>query len=164
MDGDLSKSLASCGGWIAGSHDMIRYLRYTAPGFVYSAGITPANGVAALAALRLMLAEPERVERLQANAATFHRALDARQVDTGPAQGGSGVIPTITGNSLHALVLSQRLRDQGINVQPIVYPAVADDAARLRFFLSSTHSTAQLEDTAARIATTLAQIREEMPA
>lgn len=162
--GTLSKSLASCGGWIAGSSDMIRYLRYTAPGFVYSAGITAANGVAALASLRLMLQEPWRVEKLQANAATFHDALVTRGVDTGPARGGSGVIPAITGNSMHALVLSQRLRDQGVNVQPIVYPAVADDAARLRFFLSSTHSTEQLTQTATKVADTLDQIRKEFPA
>ena len=85
-------------------------------------------------------------------------------VDTGPALGGSGVVPAITGHSMHALFLSSRLKEQGINVQPIVYPAVADDAARLRFFLSSTHSHDQLRWTAERVATTLAQIREEFPA
>ncbi len=161
--GTLSKSLASCGGWIGGSASIIRYLRYTAPGFVYSAGITAANGVAALASLRLMLEEPWRVEKLQRNAKVFHDALVARDVDTGPALGGSGVIPAITGNSMHALVLSQRLKQQGINVQPIVYPAVADDSARLRFFLSSTHSEEQLVHTATCVADTLAAIREEMP-
>ncbi|MBX2796235.1 MAG: aminotransferase class I/II-fold pyridoxal phosphate-dependent enzyme [Myxococcales bacterium] len=161
--GTLSKSLASCGGWIAGSADMIRYLRYTAPGFVYSAGITAANGVAALMSLRLMLEEPWRVHKLQTNAATFHAALTERGVDTGPALGGSGVIPAVTGNSMHALVLSQRLREQGVNVQPIVYPAVADDAARLRFFLSSTHSTEQLVHTAELVATNLETIRSEYP-
>ena len=159
--GTLSKSLASCGGWIAGSEPLITYLRYTAPGFVYSAGITPANGQAALTALRLMLEEPERVRQLQTNAKAFHAALVARDLDTGPALGGSGVVPVVTGNSMHALVLSQRLRDQGINVQPIVYPAVADDAARLRFFLSSTHSLEQLEQTARLVGETLAGVREE---
>jgi len=162
--GTLSKSLASCGGWIAGSKAMIEYLRYTAPGFVYSAGITPANAVAALASLRLMLEEPWRVEKLQGNARVFHDALVEHGVDTGPALGGSGVIPAITGHSMHALFLSSRLKEQGINVQPIVYPAVADDAARLRFFLSSTHSHEQLRFTAEAVATTLARIREEFPA
>ncbi|MEZ4236740.1 MAG: aminotransferase class I/II-fold pyridoxal phosphate-dependent enzyme [Myxococcota bacterium] len=162
--GTLSKSLASCGGWIAGSAAMIRYLRYTAPGFVYSAGITAANGTAALESLKLMHAEPWRVAKLQANAKTFHDALVSRGVDTGPARGGSGVVPAVTGNSMHALLLSQRLRDQGVNVQPIVYPAVADDAARLRFFLSSTHEAGQLVDTAERVATTLQALRQEFPA
>lgn len=159
--GTLSKSLASCGGWIGASKDLITYLRYTAPGFVYSAGLTPANGVAAVAALRLMLAEPERVRTLQNNATFFVEQLSGLGMDTGPAKGGSGVVPVITGNSMHALVLSQRLRDAGINVQPIVYPAVPDDAARLRFFLSSTHSRAQLAHTAERVAALLTEIREE---
>ena len=159
--GTLSKSLASCGGWIAGTEPLITYLRYTAPGFVYSAGITPANGQAALTSLRLMLKEPHRVAKLQANAKAFHTALVEQGLDTGPALGGSGVVPVVTGNSMHALVLSQRLRDQGINVQPIVYPAVADDAARLRFFLSNTHSIAQLEHTARRVGETLASVRKE---
>lgn len=162
--GTLSKSLASCGGWIAGSRTLVNYLRYTAPGFVYSAGITPANGVAALSALRLMLAEPDRVQKLQANARVFHEALVARNLDTGPALGGSAVIPVVTGNSMHAMLLSQHLLAKGINVQPIVYPAVADDAARLRFFLSSTHTTEQLQWTAETVAETLAGVRADHPA
>ncbi len=159
--GTLSKSVASCGGWIAGSEALIRYLRYTAPGFVYSAGITAANGVAALSSLKLMLEESWRVEKLQANARLFHDELVKRGVDTGPALGGSAVIPAITGNSLHALLLSQKLIEQGINVQPIVYPAVAEDAARLRFFLSSTHTDEELARTAEAVATTLAKVRED---
>ncbi len=161
--GTLSKSIASCGGWIAGKAPLIRYLRYTAPGFVYSAGITAANGIAALTALKLMIEEPWRVERLQANARLFHDALVARGIDTGPARGASAVVPAITGNSLHALLLSQRLNRAGVNVQPIVYPAVADDAARLRFFLSSTHRPEQLERTAELVASTLTEIRREFP-
>jgi 8-amino-7-oxononanoate synthase len=159
--GTLSKSLASCGGWIAGSSRLIRFLRYTAPGFVYSAGLTPANGQAALSSLRLMLAEPWRPKKLQSNAKVFHAALKARNMDTGPAAGESGVVPVVTGNSMHALVLSQRLVDQGINVQPIVYPAVADNAARLRFFLSSTHTEDQLRWTAGVVADTLEGVRKD---
>jgi len=161
--GTLSKSLASCGGWIAASKPLINYLRYTAPGFVYSAGLTAANGIAALASLELMLAEPWRVQKLQHNATFFQRALAERGVDTGPARGESGVIPAITGNSMWALQLAQRLVDQGINVQPIVYPAVPDDAARLRYFLSSTHSEAQLRHTADLTADTLEQVKQEFP-
>ncbi|TNE85927.1 MAG: aminotransferase class I/II-fold pyridoxal phosphate-dependent enzyme [Deltaproteobacteria bacterium] len=159
--GTLSKSLASCGGWIAAKKDLVTYLRYTAPGFVYSAGLTPANGMAALKALDKMLDEPERVQTLQDNAQYFHDELVKRGLDTGPALGGSAVIPVVTGNSMHALMLSQRLVEQGINVQPIVYPAVADDAARLRFFLSSTHTREQLLWTAQTVADTLASVRAD---
>ena len=159
--GTLSKSLASCGGWIAGSTTLITYLRYTAPGFVYSAGITPANGMAALTSLDLMLEEPWRVTKLQDNARFFHEQLIAHGLDTGPAKGASGVVPVVTGNSMYALMLSQRLLDEGVNVQPIVYPAVADDAARLRFFLSSTHSHDQLQQTAERVSRVLAGVRAD---
>ncbi|HMV66753.1 MAG TPA: aminotransferase class I/II-fold pyridoxal phosphate-dependent enzyme, partial [Myxococcota bacterium] len=161
--GTLSKSLASCGGWIAGPRDLITYLRYTAPGFVYSAGLTAANGTAALAALKKMLAEPWRVRQLQSNAAFFHEELVSRGLDTGPARGGSGVVPVITGNSAHALMLSQALGDHGVNVQPIVYPAVAEDAARLRFFLSSTHTRAELAETAEKVDALLDAIRQSHP-
>jgi len=161
--GTLSKSLASCGGWIAGSETLITYLRYTAPGFVFSAGITPANGQAALTSLDLMLEEPWRVTKLQDNARCFHDELTKHNLDTGPAKGASGVVPVVTGNSMHALMLSQRLLDEGVNVQPIVYPAVADDAARLRFFLSSSHSHHQLQNTAQLIADVLAGVRSDFP-
>lgn len=161
--GTLSKSLSSCGGWIAGRSSLIRYLKYTAPGFVYSAGLTPANGVAALSSLKLMLAEPERVRTLQDNAAFFHARLNELGLDTGPALGASGVIPVITGNSVHALWLSQRLNERGVNVQPIVYPAVADNAARLRFFLSSTHTRAQLDWTARNVREALDEVRRDFP-
>jgi 7-keto-8-aminopelargonate synthetase-like enzyme len=159
--GTLSKSLASCGGWISASKRLVNYLRYTAPGFVYSAGLTAANGVAALASLRIMLDETWRVDKLQANALFFHEQLVKRGVNTGPARGASGVIPAIAGNSMHALMLSQRMVEAGINVQPIVYPAVPDDAARLRFFLSSTHTKEQLEWTAEQCATILKQVQSE---
>src|SRR5258708_16920535 len=69
--GTLSKSVASCGGYVAGSSALVEYLKYTAPGFVYSVGITPANAAAALAALRILDAEPGRVRQLKGNADRF---------------------------------------------------------------------------------------------
>ncbi|MFK7930914.1 MAG: aminotransferase class I/II-fold pyridoxal phosphate-dependent enzyme, partial [Myxococcota bacterium] len=161
--GTLSKSLASCGGWIASNKRLVNYLKYTAPGFVYSAGLTAANGVAAVKSLELMFEEPWRVKKLQDNAKFFHDKLVERGIDTGPAHGESGVIPAITGNSMWALQLSQRLNKAGVNVQPIVYPAVPDDAARLRYFLSSTHTEEQLAKTATLTADLLEQIRKDFP-
>lgn len=157
--GTMSKSLASMGGWISGSKELIMYMRYTAPGFIFAAGIPPALGVAALSSLRLMIQEPERVAKLQNNAKTFYNALRARGLDTGPSLGESPVIPVVTGDSMQALQLSQALLDDGINAKPIIYPAVAEDAARLRFFLSSTHTEEQLLHTAERIAVLLQGIR-----
>lgn len=159
--GTLSKSLASCGGYIAGTRALVRLLKYSAPGFVYSAGISPANTAAALASLHLMRAQPERVTTLQARAQHFFAACARLGLDTGPAAGLSAVVPVIVGNSLHALKLADALFAAGINVQPILYPAVPDDAARLRFFISCLHDAASLDHAAALVAATLERVRAE---
>ncbi|MCB9789000.1 MAG: aminotransferase class I/II-fold pyridoxal phosphate-dependent enzyme [Deltaproteobacteria bacterium] len=160
--GTMSKSLASMGGWIAGRRELIDYMRYTTPGFVFAAGMTPTLGQAALSSLRYMLEEPWRVHALQSNARFFQQALSRRGVDTGLAVGLSPVVPAITGDSMQALHLSQRLLEQGINAKPIIFPAVANDAARLRFFLTALHTEAQLDHTARCVADTLATVREEL--
>jgi 8-amino-7-oxononanoate synthase len=144
--GTLSKSLASCGGYIAGAAALVEYLKYTSPGFVYSVGIPPSNAAAALAALRKLDAEPERVARLHERAAYFLRRCQAAGLDTG-ASAGTPVIPVIVGDSLRAAKLSAMLLAAGVNVQPMVAPAVPNDRARLRFFVASTHSEAELEAT-----------------
>ena len=141
--GTLSKSLASCGGYIGGSAALIEYLKYTAPGFVYSVGITPPNAAAAVAALRLLEAEPERVSRVRANADRFRTLAREAGLDTGRSA-GTGVIPVIIGDSLRAVRLSQALFERGVNVQPMISPSVPNDEARLRFFVSSEHTDAQL--------------------
>lgn len=161
--GTLSKTLSSCGGYIAGTSELIQLLKYTAPGFIFSAGLSPANTAAAIAALELMEREPHTVTKLQENAAFFYAACQEHGLDNGPAAGESAVIPVIVGNSFHALLLSDALKKAGINVQPILYPAVADNASRLRFFLSSLHSHAQLAMTAETVARELARIRAENP-
>ncbi len=156
--GTLSKSFASCGGYIAGSASLIEYLKYTVPGFVFSAGISPANSAAALKSCQLMKSEPEVIHRLQSRAKFFLEKCKALGLDTGPSK-DSAVVPVIVGNSYHCLELSGRLADRGVNVQPIVYPAVEDDASRLRFFLSSTHSEEELDLTASIVAEELALVR-----
>ena len=161
--GTLSKSLSSCGGYIGGSKVLIELLKYTAPGFIFSAGLTPANTAAAIAALELMEREPQTVTKLQTNAAFYYAECQKYGLDNGPAAGESGVIPVIVGNSFHALLLSDALKKAGINVQPILYPAVADNASRLRFFLSSLHSEEQLAHTAATVKRELDRIRAEYP-
>jgi len=144
--GTLSKSFGSCGGYIAGRRALVEYLKYTAPGFVFSVGLSPPNAAAALASLRLMQSEPERVHRLRGNAALFLQLARQRGLDTGLSH-DSPVVPVILGNSLHSMLLSQALFRRGINVQPIVYPAVPESAARLRFFLTAKHTEAQIRDT-----------------
>jgi 8-amino-7-oxononanoate synthase len=156
--GTLSKALASCGGYIAGSSAVIEYLKYTAPGFVFRVGITPANAAAALAAIQLLKAEPERLARLQARAHLFVELAREAGLNTGPSK-NSPVIPVIVGDSKSAIYLSQVLFQRGINVQPLIYPSVANDIARLRFFISCTHTEEQINYTMKTLAEELAKLR-----
>jgi len=141
--GTLSKSFGSCGGYIAGCRAMVEYLKYTAPGFVYSVGISPANAAAALAAIRLLKDEPDRVARLHERARLFLTLAQSRGLNTGLSK-DSPIVPVILGDSLHCLRLSRAMFDRGINVQPILYPAVEEQAARLRFFITASHTEEQI--------------------
>jgi 8-amino-7-oxononanoate synthase len=143
--GTLSKSLVSCGGYIAGRKDLIDYLKLAASGFVFSVGMAPAAAAAALAALELLKREPERVRRLNDRAALFLRLAREGGLDVGGSIGAS-IVPVITGSSIRAGRLAQAMFQRGINVQPILYPAVPERAARLRFFLTAEHSETQIRD------------------
>jgi 8-amino-7-oxononanoate synthase len=154
--GTLSKSLASVGGYIAARREIVEYLKYTAPGFVFSVGMSPANAAAALEALRILRREPERVARLHENAELFLRLCKTRGLSTG-SSAGTPIIPVVLGDSVRSVRLSQLLLERGINVQPMVAPAVSESAARLRFFVASTHTAQQIVQTV----TTLASLVEE---
>jgi 8-amino-7-oxononanoate synthase len=144
--GTLSKSLVSCGGYIAGRKDLIDYLKLTVPGFVFSVGMAPAAAAAALAALELLEREPERVRRLNDRAALFLKLARDSGLDVGRSIGAS-IVPVITGSSIRAGRLAQAMFQRGVNVQPILYPAVPERAARLRFFLTTAHTEDQIRDT-----------------
>jgi 8-amino-7-oxononanoate synthase len=157
--GTLSKTLSACGGYIAGNHELIHWLKHSAPGFVYSVGLAPALAAAAMESLAILEAEPERVARLQANTALFLQLARAAGFDTGTAT-AHAIVPVILGSSIAAARYSQKLLERGINVQPIVYPAVAEKAARLRFFLSSEHGEEDIRNTIAALMAIRAQAKE----
>ncbi len=155
--GTLSKSLASCGGYIAGSVELVEYLKYTAPGFVYSVGISPPNAAAALASLMVLQRQPQRVHLLHELSALFLNLAGQRGLDTGLAA-GTPVIPIIVGSSAKSLRLSNALFQRGINVQPILYPVVPEHSARLRFFITTNHSQEQIRTTVLATADELAKL------
>jgi 8-amino-7-oxononanoate synthase len=146
MMGTLSKALGSCGGAIVGDRALIEYLKYTAPGFVFANGMTPANVAAALTAIQVLEAEPERVTRLHERAELFLSLARERGLNTGNSH-STPVIPVILGSSIDSLRLSEVLFERGINVQPILHPAVEEKAARLRFFITTRHTEKQIRDT-----------------
>ena len=157
--GTLSKTLSACGGYIAGNASLIEWLRHSAPGFVYSVGLAPALAAAAFESLAILHAEPERVARLQANAALFLNLAREAGFDTGTAS-AQAIIPVILGSSIAAARYSQLLLARGINVQPIIYPAVAEKAARLRFFISSEHTDADIRATIAALSAIRAEAKK----
>lgn len=153
--GTLSKALAGCGGYIAGVSALVEHLKFMAPGFLYSVGMAPPLAAASLESLQKLLREPHRVEGLKANGACFLKLAQAHGIDTGLST-GLAVIPVITGSSIKAARLSEALFQRGISVQPILFPAVPEKAARLRFFMSCQHTEAQIQFTVDAIAEELA--------
>ena len=156
--GTLSKAFGSCGGFIAGSKALVDLLKFTAGGFVFSVGSTPAAAAAALTSLRKLQLEPERVGALRERGALFMRLARERKLDIGRAVDGSPVIPVVVGSTHKCVRISQMLGEKGIDVKPIVYPAVEENMARLRFFMSYLHTLEQIERTVDTVAQMLASL------
>jgi 8-amino-7-oxononanoate synthase len=157
--GTLSKTLSSAGGYIAGSTALIEILKYKTPGFVYSVGLPAPVAAAALAALEIMAAEPLRIERLRKNGRRFLEGARARGLDVGTSI-GAAITPVIVGNSPDAVVLAERLLGRGFNLVPAVFPGVAENQARLRFFLTSEHQPDQIDAALEATAQELEAIRK----
>jgi 7-keto-8-aminopelargonate synthetase-like enzyme len=155
--GTISKALGSCGGYIAGSRELVKYLKYTAPAFVFSNAISPTNAAAAYAAIRKISRDPEPVTRCRARSELFLNLAKQCQFNTGPSQ-GTPIIPVIIGNSLVALMLvsqAVRTRDQR---PPDPAPGRRRKAARLRFFITAAHTEDQIRYTVATLAEELKKL------
>jgi 8-amino-7-oxononanoate synthase len=137
--GTMSKTLASCGGFIAAKRSITEWMRYSLPGFVYSVGLSPVITAAARAALQLMQEESWRIDRLTKNAELFRQCAQEADLDTGPAI-GRGVVPILFGSSQETMLASHYLLEQGFYCPPIVQIGVPKDQPRLRFFISATHT------------------------
>lgn len=155
----LSKSMCGCGGFIAGRQDIIDFLKYGSPGFVFSVGMPPVIAAACGKALDIMLREPERVHKLQEISQYFLSYAHKKGLDTGAAQ-GYAVLPIMVGDSFVSGFLSQLLFERGIYVMPISFPAVPEGSARLRFFLSAAHSREDVEKALDAVAEELPRARQ----
>jgi 7-keto-8-aminopelargonate synthetase-like enzyme len=155
--GTLSKTLAGAGGYIAGSRGLIEYMRFLAPGFIFSVGLSPPDTAASLAALDILEREPQLSQDVRDRARLF-RSI-AREV--GLTVGGdedSPVASLLIGDDKAGFALSNRLLEQGIHVQPIPPPAVPVGGTRLRFFLTRTHTEEQFRTTLPAIAREMEQM------
>ena len=160
--GTFSKTLAGCGGYIAGAQDLIDYLKFSVSGFVFSVGMPPAVAAASTKAIELMQAHPERVGHMQENGAYFLQQAKARGLDTGTSE-GFAVVPVILGDSLSATIASAKMMERGFNVQPIIFPAVPEKSARLRFFLTCDHTKSDLDKTLDALCEVTEELKQNPP-
>jgi 8-amino-7-oxononanoate synthase len=160
--GTFSKSLASCGGFIAGPRDVIEYLRISSRSFIFSASAVPAAVGAALAALRVIRTDgPRLFERLLGNAEYLHeglRGLGLKVIEPGTLPDGSiattPVVPVVVGDDWQAVLLWKALFDNGVYTNVAIHPAVPPGGALLRTSLMATHERDHLDlalETVARV-------------
>ncbi len=121
---------------------MIQYLKYTTPAFVFATACSPANA-AALSAVRIARLEPQRAVRLKDRAILFARPACDAGLDIGNSY-DTPIVPVILGDSLKCVRISHELLRHGIDARPILYPAVPEKAARIRFFITAKHTEEQI--------------------
>jgi 8-amino-7-oxononanoate synthase len=141
--GTFSKSLASIGGFVVGESDVIEYIRHFGRSVLFSASMPPASAAAALKSLEILRREPERVERVQANAKYLRESLLDAELRLGPTD--SPIIPIIIGDELTTLRLWRDLLDSGVYVNAVLHPAVPRDSSLLRSSCSSQHTREHLD-------------------
>jgi glycine C-acetyltransferase len=141
--GTLSKAIGALGGYVAGSRALIEFLYHRARPFLFSTSHPPAVAAACIAAIDVLLEEPEIMERLWANTRFFKAGLERLGFDTGLSE--SPITPVIAGDSAKAMKLSDRLFEEGVFAQGIAFPTVARDKARVRTIVTATHTRDDLQ-------------------
>jgi 8-amino-7-oxononanoate synthase len=154
--GTFSKSFASVGGFIAGDEPIIHYIQHNARSLIFSASIPPANCAAALAALKIMRDEPERVDRLDEIAVKMREGYTALGFDIGNSV--TPVIPIIVGDDMKTFIFWRALLDAGVYVNAIISPATPPGRQLLRTSYMATHTDEQLE----RVLGTFEQVGKEL--
>lgn len=154
--GTFSKSLASLGGYMAASAKVVDYVRHSSRPFIFSASIPPASAAAALAALRILEREPERVETLQNNALYMREKLAEKSIKTRPSNGERvPIIPIYTYEEIPTLTIAKDLYENGVYVNSSLPPATAQHECLLRTSLMATHTHALIDEAVGIIADVL---------
>lgn len=141
--GTFSKSLASLGGFIASDKDTINYIKHNSRSLIFSASMTPASAASVLAAIDIMVAEPERIQNLWDVTNYAMEGFKAAGFDTGKSE--SPIIPLFIRDDIKALSLTQILLGEGVFVNPVVSPAVPKEDSLIRYSLMATHTKKQVE-------------------
>jgi 8-amino-7-oxononanoate synthase len=143
ITGTFSKSLASIGGFIGASAEVVDYLRNNARALIFSASIPPASVATVLKALEIIRTEPERRERLWANTRKMMDGLRSIGFDIGPTQ--TPILPIFVGPMDKTFKIWKTLFEEGVFTNPIVPPAVPEGGCRLRTSFMATHTDDQLD-------------------
>lgn len=141
--GSLAKAIPASGGFVAVSQRLSIFLQHAAAPFIFSGAMAPPAAAAILETLKILKQEPERVARLRANAAFLRDGLQSLGYDTGLSQ--TAVIPLMLYDDAKTALFARRLRDYGVLVSPVLFPAVAQGAARLRLCVTAAHTTEHLQ-------------------
>jgi 8-amino-7-oxononanoate synthase len=141
--GTFSKSLASLGGFIASDKDTINYIKHNSRSLIFSASMTPASAASVLAAIDIMVSEPERINHLWEITHYALKGFREMGFDTGKSE--TPVIPLFIRDNINALILTQRLLADGIFVNPVVSPAVPKEDCLIRYSLMATHTKEQVD-------------------
>jgi 8-amino-7-oxononanoate synthase len=141
--GTFSKSLASLGGFIAADKDTINYVKHNSRSLIFSASMTPASAASVLAAIDIMVSEPERIKHLWEITDYALRGFKEMGFDTGKSE--TPIIPLFIRDDIKALLLTQALLADGIFVNPVVSPAVRKEDCLIRYSLMATHTKEQVE-------------------
>jgi 8-amino-7-oxononanoate synthase len=141
--GTLSKTIPSVGGYVAGKKDVIEYLRHSSRAYIFSAALPPAQAAAANEAFKIILDEPWRIEKLNANATQFINGLKQRGFDT--MQTTTAIVPVLCISDENAFMMTRLCQLQDTFVLPVVSPAVPVGLARLRATVTAAHETEEIE-------------------
>lgn len=141
--GTLSKAIGVLGGYVASTQTVRDYLIHRGRPFLFSTSHPPAVTAACIAALDVLLEEPERIEKLWENTRFFQEGLRQLGFQTGNSQ--SPITPVITGDAARAMQLSDRLLAEGVLAQGIAYPTVPENKARVRTIVTAQHTREDLE-------------------
>ncbi len=141
--GTLSKTIPSVGGYVAGKRDLITYLRHASRAYIFSAALPPAQAAAAKEAFQVILDEPWRIEKLNANTSQFINGLKDRGFDT--LQTETAIVPVLCGEDETAFAVTQYVQHKGVFVLPVVSPAVPVGMARLRATVLAAHEPEEIE-------------------
>jgi glycine C-acetyltransferase len=141
--GTLSKTIPAVGGYIAGSSDLITYLRHSIRAFVFSAALPPAAAAAAKASFEVIEEEPQRVKALQSNVDYFIKGLQERGFNTLNSE--TPIVPIIAGDDERAWLMAKLSQEQDIFVLPVVSPAVPAGTSRIRANVTAGHTLEEIE-------------------